>query len=121
MNNRLQRLLYEWPPNLNDYEARLFLGLSATEGIAGGMVFMLVTGLVPNRLLGLILGIVLFVGVVLSLKKMESLGNISIPLYLWRRWQARRNPRTLQLTQIVGVQGATVHIEDEHGRLITLE
>lgn len=121
MNQRLQRLIYEWPMNLVQYEADSFLGLNIIEWMAAGMALLLSLVLVPHPLLKLLFGVAGGACTVLVVKKLERLGNISIPVYLWRRWRARRHPRYARLTEIVGVSGATVHLEEGDGHVVTIE
>ncbi len=121
MNRDLQKLSYEWPPNLTQYEAAVFLGLTAVEAMAGMMAFLIPLTLLDNKIAGAVLGVVLLALTVGSLKKLESFGNVSLPVYMWKRWRAARHKRTLYLTQIMGVEHATVHIEDPDGHTITIE
>lgn len=121
MNRRLQQIVYEWPPNLTQYEAAVFMGLSTSEAVGGGMAFMACLMLIPHKVVGGILGAILAVLVVLALKKVERLGNVSFPVFLWKRWRASRQPRPVFLTEIIGARGATIHLEDEDGYVLTIE
>ena len=56
MNRRLQQIVYEWPPNLTQYEAAVFMGLSTSEAVGGGMAFMACLMLIPHKVVGGILG-----------------------------------------------------------------
>lgn len=121
MNQRLQRLIYEWPPNLVQYEGQSFLGLNMTEWMAAVMVVLLSLAVIPHPVLKLLFAVAGSAGTLLMVKKLERLGNIPIPVYLWRRWRAKRNPRYARLTEIVAVSGAVVHLEEGDGHLVTIE
>ena len=121
MNRRLRDIVYEWPPNLTQYEAAVFMGLTTTEAVGGGLAFMLCLMLIPHKIVGGLVGALIALLVVLSLRKMERLGNVSIPVWLWKRWRASRNPRTIYLTEIIGTTSAPVHLEDEDGNVVTIE
>ena len=71
MNRNLQKIIYEWPANITRYEAAVFMGLTTNEAVGGGLAFMACLMLIPNKLLGGVLGAVVAVVVVLSIKKLE--------------------------------------------------
>ena len=121
MNRRLQKIVYEWPPNLTQYEATIFMGLSTTEAVGGGIALIAAVMLIPHKVVGGVVGVLAALLVVLALKKMERLGNISIPVFLWKRWRASRNPRQVFLTEIIGARGGAVHLEDADGHILTIE
>lgn len=122
MNQRLQQLSYEWPANLHKYETNLFLGLSAVEAIVA--VFALITPLVvlDNVFVGVLLGALLAALALLTIKKIERLGNVPLPIFLGKRLLAHYQPQALKLPLIMGAENGTIHVETMEGEtLLTME
>jgi hypothetical protein len=114
-------LSYEWPPNLTQYESRIFLGLAAHEATAAGFAFLLTIGLVRSGA-GVVLGAVAAVAVLLLVKRWERLGNRSLPVYLVARGLERRQETELELPLILGGHAALVEVEAWEGEtLLVLE
>jgi hypothetical protein len=110
----LEQLTYEWPPNLTQYEARLFLGLSAIEAISGGLAFILPVALLPS-VLGFVVGLFGAVVVILSIKRLEALGNLALPTYLVARFLTERQPVVVELPLILGESSGGVLVESWEG------
>ena len=53
----LDDLIYEWPSNLSQYEAKIFLGLTATEAMGSSMAFLLPIGVIQSGF-GFIVGFI---------------------------------------------------------------
>ena len=111
---RPEQLQYAWPPNLTAYEAKVLMGLTMLELIAMGMGFLLPMALVQN-VAGAVLGVMVAGIVLLSLKKLDALGGVSLPLYLGLRLLAWRRQETIELPFILGDSESAVELEDWEG------
>ena len=104
-------ITYEWPVNLFRYEGRIF-GLNIIE------IGALIAGFfIPVTLLGwqgpgVVVSVVLMVLTFLSLRRIERLGNHTLPVYLWKRLQYQRTPRTLVLPLVMGSDVTQITIYD---------
>ena len=96
------RLTYAWPSNLEAYEPRIFLGLTAIEGMAGAMGFLLPVALVPS-LLGFLLGLIVGALVILAVKRVERLDNQS-PLAYLVAWLVEGRRRELVTMPLVSAE-----------------
>lgn len=122
MNRSVQELAYAWPLNLTRYEAAVFMGLSLVEALAGVMAFVLPLTLLTSKVAGVLVGALCALLVLLTVKKIERLGNLPLPVYLLRRYLARREQRELRLALILGTHSAPVYVEDADGTtLVTVE
>lgn len=122
MNHRLQQLSYEWPANLHTYETTLFLGLSAVEAIVAVFALMLPLVVLDSVILGGLFGVALAGLALLSIKRIERLGNVPLPVFLAQRLIAQYRPRTIQLPLVMGSEGGTIHVEGLDGEtLLTME
>lgn len=116
----LDDLIYEWPSNLSQYEAKIFLGLTATEAMASSMAFLLPIGVIRSGF-GFIVGFICCVVILLSIKKIEQFGNQPFLIYLAQRTLERRQNPEIELPLIIGGDSGYVEIENWEGEtLLTL-
>lgn len=113
------QLQYPWPPNLTSYEAKIFLGLTAQEAIATAMGALLPMVLFQH-LGGILMGVIVGAVVLLSLKKIDALGGVSLPLYLVLRVMAVRQAEVMELPLIMGNAQSPVKMESWDGMLLHL-
>lgn len=114
-------LTYEWPENLSQYEAKIFLGLTANEAMATAMAFLLPLGVVRSGW-GFLFGAILALLVLASIKKVERFGNQPFLLYFAKRQLERRQSPTLELPLVMGGQSSRVELESWEGEtLLTVE
>lgn len=116
----LDDLTYEWPTNLQQYEAKIFLGLTAVEAIAAGLGFLLPVAMLSS-LAGFAVGIIGAALVLLCVKKWERFGNRSFPTYLLARWLEPRRQPTLDLPLILGESQGMVRIETDEGDVVLVQ
>ena len=117
----LDDLIYEWPSNLSQYEAKIFLGLTATEAMGSSMAFLLPIGVIQSGF-GFIVGFVCCLIVLLSIKKVERFGNRPFLIYMAQRLLERRRGRQIELPLIMGGGSGRVEIESWDGEtLLTLD
>lgn len=122
MKQTVHDLSYPWPPNLTAYEATLFFGLSAVEAIAGALAFVLPLAIVENKVAAALVGALVAGAVLLSLRRVARLGDLPLPVYLYRRLAARRRARVVEMPLILGASGGEIHVETDAGEtLVTLE
>jgi hypothetical protein len=104
-------LTYAWPVNILRYEARIF-GLSIIEigaVIAGLLVPMVVVGL---SLIGVGVSAMTIVTLLLLLRRIERLGNSTIPMFVMQRLRDYRAPRTVMLSLIMGAAATEIRVYD---------
>lgn len=118
-NQPLEQLQYPWPPNLTSYEAKILLGLSALEIVAAGVGF-LVPAALWQSLGGAIVGLVVALIVLLSIKPLDALGGVSLPLYLVLRLLASRRKETIELPLIMGGAMGQVEVETWEGETLMI-
>lgn len=104
-------ITYEWPVNILRYEGRVF-GLNIIE-----IGIVLVGFFVPITLLGTsVVGLGISVSVIAMLlvcvRRIERLGNVTVPVYLWKRLQYQREPRMVVLPLIMGTEATRITIYD---------
>lgn len=116
-NETLDDLTYQWPSNLSEYEAKIFLGLTATEAMAGSMAFLLPIGVMSSAF-GFVIGFVSALVVLLSIKKVERFGNQPLLIHLGRRAFERRRANQMELPLIIGGSSGRVEIENWQGETI---
>ena len=117
----LDDLIYEWPSNLSQYEAKIFLGLTATEAMGSSMAFLLPIGVIQSGF-GFIVGFVCCIVVLLSIKKVERFGNRPFLIYFAQRLLERQRGRQIELPLIMGGGSGRVEIESWEGEtLLTLD
>ena len=110
-------LTYEWPSNLSQYEARIFLGLTAAEAMAGALAFLLPVGTIQSKF-GFFIGLVCGIIVLLSIKKFERFGNRSILVFLLLRTAERRQNPEIELPLIMGGSSGRLEVENWEGETI---
>ena len=113
----LDDLTYQWPSNLSEYEAKIFLGLTATEAMASSMAFLLPIGVIRSGF-GFIVGFVCCLVVLLSIKKVERFGNQPLLIHLGQRLLERRRANQIELPLIIGGGSGRVEIENWQGETI---
>lgn len=116
----LDELTYEWPTNLQQYEAKIFLGFTAVEAIAGGMGFLVPVAILSS-LAGFAVGVITAALVLLCVKKWERFGSRSFPAYLLVRWLEPRRRATLDLPLILGERQGMVRIETDEGDVVLVQ
>ena len=102
-------LRYEWPDNVLGYETKMWGGLTLQEMLAAIAPFMLCVFVVKS-LTGLLLGAVCGLGALMSVKKLDALGNRSVVVYLFARvvYNAKRAVIELPLIMPVGNEALVV-------------
>lgn len=105
---------YEFIPNVDSYEPKLLLGLTFVE-LTGAGLALIVPLLVLQNVIGIVLGIALATVAVLSLKRFERLGNLPLPVFLWKRAMLAYRPKTVSLPRLQSSVQATVRIIDYAG------
>lgn len=114
-------LTYEWPSNLTQYEAKILLGLTATEAMATAMAFLLPVGIIKSGF-GFFIGLTLAIIVLLSIKKVERFGNQPFLIYFAKKTIERRQNKEIELPLIMGGDSAQVELENWQGEtLITYD
>ena len=102
-------LRYEWPDNVLGYETKMWGGLTLQEMLAAIAPFM-VCVFVVRSLAGLLLGAICGLGALMSVKKLDALGNRSVVVYLFARvvYNAKRAVIELPLIMPVGNEALVV-------------
>jgi hypothetical protein len=95
MTTTMEELTYEWPPHVGHYEARL-AGFTIVEAVVGAMGFLMVVAVGGHVMVALMVGAVSL----LFVRKLERLGGVSLPIYLFYRLQAAYSQETLELPLI---------------------
>ena len=113
----LNQLTYEWPPNLTEYEAKIFLGLTTGEAIAGSLAFLIPIATLQNTA-GFVVAIISAAVVLLSIKKFDRFGNRSLPVYFFARWLEGRQQPEVELPLILGPSSSYVELENWEGETI---
>ncbi len=113
-------IVHPWPMNINTYE-QTFLGLSMTTLMVAGvtLIALFVTlsqtlGGLAGMLLGALLGAAGAGVVVLALTELALFNEMTLPVYLWRRFQARHDT-ALAIPLIVPSGAGEVIFEDWQG------
>ena len=116
-----EQLQYPWPPNLTAYEAKFF-GVSATEGIAIGMGLLLPVTMSQSLGVplvgGLVAGIVVALLVFMGMRKVNALGGVSLPVYLFLRVRELGREEWIELPLILGGSTGTVELETWEGETL---
>src|SRR5687767_11520716 len=99
-NQTPDQLQYPWPPSLTRYEAKVLLGLTAMEVVAAGVAFLL-PAVLARGLAGALLGALAALLVLLTIKPLDALGGLSLPVYIVLRFLAGRRPQTIELPLIM--------------------
>ncbi|MEA2007910.1 MAG: hypothetical protein U9O54_02225 [Chloroflexota bacterium] len=110
MSDGIDELHYQIPPDVLHYEPRFFFGLSATDLLIAAMPSILLiatVGLLPGVLAG-VLSLSL-------LKRFESFGNRSMPVYFFQRWQYNVGQRDVVLPLIIPPETQTLQFESWDG------
>lgn len=105
---------YEFIPNIDGYEPKLMLGLTFVE-LTGAGLALVVPMLALQSGFGLLLGGLLAVVTILLLKRFERLGNLSLPLFLWKRFLLAYRPKTIGLSRLLSSVEATIKVSDYAG------
>ena len=113
----LDDLTYQWPSNLSEYEAKIFLGMTATEAMATSMAFLLPIGVMSSGF-GFIIGAISALVVLLSIKKVERFGNQPLLIHAGQRIFERRRANQMELPLIIGGGSGRVEIENWEGETI---
>ena len=115
-------LNYPWPANIVEYEAKLFFGLAPQEAIAVGIAFMVPLAASPG-VLGFFAGSLLAAVVLLSMRRFDRMGGVSIVTYVVARLAERRRENRLDVPLIVSSAArARIVVEDLDGNpLLELE
>ena len=112
----MENITYEWPPHVGQYEAKLF-GFTIMEAIAAVMSFLVIMATTRNLILGIIMGVI----ALLCVRRMERLGGVSIPLYIFHRLQAAYSKEIMELPLITThAHEGVVEIEDWEGSTVAV-
>jgi hypothetical protein len=119
--NETKELVYEWPPDILHYEARVLPGLTWIEAIAMALAFLFPVSLlpgIPGFGLGLLAALIGF----LCVKRWERLGDTILPVYVIARLLAARRRDTLELPLIMTSEGGAIDVYTLEGEaLLTME
>jgi len=109
-----QLFTYTFIPNIDQYEPKMFLGLTLYEafGVAAAfvgplMMFQNVVGMV----LGVLGGIIAFA----MFKRFESFGNLSLPIYAFKRISGKLKAQTITLAHLHPQIVSKVKVKDFEG------
>jgi len=94
--SELHELQYQIPPDVLHYEPRFFFGLTATDLLVAAMptiLLMAAVGVIPGLLAGVV--------AISLLKRFDSFGNRSFPVYYFQRWQYIRAQRPVTLPLVL--------------------
>ena len=116
-NDNIEDLTYQWPSNLSEYEAKIFLGMTAAEAMATSMAFLLPIGVMSSGL-GFVIGFISALVVLLSIKKVERFGNQPLLIHIGQRLFERRRANQMELPLIIGGGSGRVEIENWDGETI---
>ncbi|MEM9773387.1 MAG: hypothetical protein AAF902_02320 [Chloroflexota bacterium] len=110
-----QLFTYTFIPNIDHYEPKMFLGLTLYEafGVAAAFVVPLMAF---QSVLGLVLAVV---GTIVSFsmfKRFEGFGNLSLPVYLFKRLKNRINGESISMANLHPQIEAQVRVSDFEGR-----
>lgn len=116
MTTTMEDLTYEWPPHVGRYEARFF-GFTLIEAVAAVMSFLVIIALSSQ----LVTAVVVAAIVLLCVRRLERLGGVSLPVYLFYRLRAATSRETLELPLITtyGHDGV-VEIENWDGTTVAV-
>lgn len=102
---------YEFIPNIDVYEPKLMLGLTFMELTAAGMALIFPLMLLQS-IAGIVLGGLAAVLTILLLKRFALFGNLSLPIYLFKRALIARRKEQIQLAHLMPTIRAEVQIMD---------
>ena len=113
----LDDLTYQWPSNLSEYEAKIFLGMTATEAMATSMAFLLPIGIMSSGF-GFVIGFIAALVTLLSIKKIERFGNQPLLIHVGQRLFERRRANIMEIPLIIGGGSGRVEVESWEGETI---
>ena len=102
---------YEFIPNIDVYEPKLMLGLTFMELTAAGMALIFPLMLLQS-IAGIVLGGLAAILTILLLKRFALFGNLSLPIYLFKRALIARRKEQIQLAHLMPAIRAEVQIRD---------
>ena len=102
---------YEFIPNIDVYEPKLMLGLTFMELTAAGMALIFPLMLLQS-IAGIVLGGLAAVLTILLLKRFALFGNLSLPIYLFKRALIARRKEQIQLAHLMPTIRAEVEIRN---------
>lgn len=110
-----QLFTYTFIPNIDQYEPKMFLGLTLYEafGVAAAFVVPLMTS---QSIWSLILSVGGAIVAFSLFKRFEGLGNLSLPVYLFKRIKNRINGEQITLANLHPQISAQVKVSDFEGR-----
>ncbi len=115
--DNLDDLTYQWPSNLSEYEAKIFLGMTATEAMATSMAFLLPIGIMSSGF-GFVIGFIAALVTLLSIKKIERFGNQPLLIHVGQRLFERRRANLMEIPLIIGGGSGRVEVESWEGETI---
>ncbi len=104
-------LQYPIPPDVLHFEPRYWFGLSAQD-----LVVAAFPALLAMNTLGLAPGVLVGVLAVLLLRRLDSLGGRSVPVFLVQRLWYLRRPHEVEMPIVLPPERAAMVIEDWSGQ-----
>jgi hypothetical protein len=116
MRATMEEMTYEWPPHVGQYDAKIF-GFTIVEAVAALMSFLVVMATFSNLFVGLLVGVL----ALLFVRRLERLGGVSLPVYIFYRVKAAYSSEIMELPLITAQshQGV-VEIEDWEGGTVAV-
>lgn len=105
---------YQFIVNIDSYEPKLLFGLTFVELTASGMA-MVFPMLLFQNLSGILLGAAAGLVVIALLKRFTRLGNLQLPVYLWKRGRLAWRRENIPLPRLVPAVRASVTVRDYSG------
>ncbi len=126
---QLEDITYRWMAPIHRFEKKFFGGLlGATSFLAVGMVGIVTFGLLSQLITGLtgmvVAAVVTVIAMLLTLLVITPLPvfyDMTLPVYVWKRWQLTRKPETIRPTLQLLTRSTDSHqvaILDEDGAVI---
>lgn len=109
-----QLFIYTFIPNIDQYEPKLFLGLTLYEAFGVAAAFVGPVMMFQNGL-GMVFGIVGGIAAFALLKRFESFGNLSFPIYLFKRGVNKFNNKMITLAHLHPQIVSEVKVKDFDG------
>ena len=110
-------LRYEWLDNVLGYETKMWGGLTLQEMLAAIAPFMLCVFVVKS-LAGIILGVICGLGALMSVTKLDALGNRSVVVYLFARVAYNAKRAVIELPLIMPVGNEALVVESWEGETL---
>ncbi len=109
-------ITYDWPPHVGQYDAKIF-GFALMEAIAAVMAFLVIMATTGSIILGVIVGVL----ALLFVRKIERLGGVSVPVYIYHRLHAAYSKEMMELPLITThSHDGVVEIEDWEGGTVAV-